>query len=426
VSIFSFLFIFAPEYNIHHLFMTSEIAYRNEAKNAIAVHQFLASIPEDLQRHIFKQIIEDSFAQVELLPHRDACSQFLTALKCHMLEPINELCGKLCDLLFDESQRQEVIDAFRCDGLDKMAAIELSQLPEIGRIIRTFDFFSFRGGTDVAAANNLEGGIFFLLCNSENLGDEVYVNNAFEGLGWLSLMENIFSKSDQSRLFFTLFKRWYVDGQILDVVFDTICNSKIVSIKRKLWNHLVSKCLDDARLCEIVNRRWEEFVAFNNVLSFATSYKFETNGRIDDNDDIEWVEPLFEMKNSDADYFKMYSYLVNDINILKGDECSEEQFKDLFSARDKRIKRVTFHVKNEKHCGALMALFYEMFKQNKSEFNSISTAQEFIEQKFRKSIKCLMLKKGEVIESNYNARNMNEGYGMLSKNKFKECHFLNR
>ena len=208
------------------------ISINVKAKNAVSVHRFLMSIPMDIQRHIFWQILGDAYSQSEFLPDEEALEQLVRALSAHYYEykwPVSELCDNL--FATETKELAAILQAGNLDQLSSALMADLS-LPSMKALFKEFRFFfiqdSLEGYTE-GAVNNLESMIVEMLIQANNIDTKPKLN-AFEKIGYLTLMANIFSKRDHIdfELFISMFYRWYCEGQILDVIFDTIYNSKNV------------------------------------------------------------------------------------------------------------------------------------------------------------------------------------------------------
>ena len=388
-----------------------------KAKRAISVFRFLSSIPRDLQRHVFYQILVDSYAQSEFLTHGRALRDLVTAISTHIFN--EEEIKKVCELLFPGKLSSKILTVIQAGDFEKLEDESQIRLPEIKDMLQVFAFFRWSGDGVLDLSNVIET-VEDLIAEDENKYSHISVEeNAFEKLGFLTLMSNTLERlSGQSEKLKPehkcLFVRWYCSGQILDVVFDTMLNSKVTTIKRMLLNHVEAECWNDSLLCEVVNERGNEFRAFNRMLApevtFVTMEKQEDDELVDplglpDEETLKALEtkkPVAEDSSDTADGFtRLFNELKNE-GILKSDETSLNDFKRIFTHPDgiNKIKRVRFHMKKEKRAASLLIFFYQLYN-----IEAYHGRPEFIE-KVIERLQILITRKKQEIETKGNKRNI--------------------
>ena len=351
------------------------------AKRAIAVFRFLSSIPESIQRHVFNQILEDAFAQSEFFTREHALKDLCKSLKAHIFN-VKDL-NDVCEILFPKDISTVVSTVIQTGDFEKLEEELPIQLPGKLNMLQAFSYFRWSGDGELDLSNMI-GSIEELIAalNGKVHAQEANDEYAFEKLGYLSLMLNSLERFEAGfadEKYRDIFVRWYCEGQILDVIFDTILNCKIISIKRWLWNHLVAGCEKNKTLCEVVNERWNEFRTFNNML--ATEITFVT---FELEEGYETAEPLGLPNDDVLNVLKLkngFEILYNEfitMGILKRDETSLNDFKMIFSNPDeiKEVKRVVFHMKFKQRVTSLLSFLLSIYHRKavklevKREFES--------------------------------------------------------
>ena len=368
-----------------------------KTKKAIAVFRFLYSIPEDILKHVFYQIIQDAYAQCEFLTRERAILHLAYAIDAHININDGGKIKKLCDILFPESVVISSVLLKR--DFEKISNAYPQPLPEKSKMLQVFDFFRHKGHIEIKPIEEL-----LIATRSKSLTPLV-TENVFDKLGFLTLMSSILEKRPSTEHYQGLLIKWYCEGQILDVVFDTILNSNSFSIKRLLWNHLQNQCWKDCILCQLANERWNEFRTFNRML--ASELDFKTAKKPEEE---ELVKPLglpnkdvlqaLEKKNG---FFLLYNALKN-MDILDPNETTLNDFKSIFSNLDEdnntNIRRVRFHMTNERKAASLIVYFWEDFYKTVYRGNSV----EFYDD-LRKCIRILVVRKK--VEQDSSGKNTN-------------------
>ena len=381
-----------------------------KAKRAISVFRFLSSIPKTLQHHMFYQIIEDANAQSEFLTYGRALRDLVTAISDHIFN--DKETKKVCELLFPGNLSSKILTVIQTGDFKKLEDGSQMRLPEKKDILQVFAFFRWSGDGMLNLSNLIEN-VEELIAEVENENTHINVEeSAFEKLGFLTLMSNTLERPKLEKK--CLFIRWYCNGQILDVVFDTIMNCKITSIKRMLLNHVKAECMKDSILCEVVNERWNEFRTFNRMLaheiSFSTMEMQEDNEQVEplglpDKDVLKALETKKPVAEDSLDLTDGFTKLFNELKnegILKSEETSVTDFKKIFSNPDgvNKIKRVRFHMKKEKRVASLLIFFYQLYN-----IEAYHGRSEFIE-KVIERLQILITRNNEEIETKGNKRNI--------------------
>ena len=385
---------------------------RTNAKKAIAVFGFLSSIPNQLQKHVFYHIIEDAFAQSVFLTPHEATKELVTAVGAHIYFKKQE--DVLLRHIFPNST-DEIVSALQKGEYDSSTDGLGLYLPEKRLMNDAFPYFKWNGDGKLDFSNmttEVEELIKKHFDEQKPYYDE---KNAFEKLGFLTLMMNVnkhLKYSEHATKYRSLFFKWYCDGQILDVVFDTITKSQITSVKRELLDYITERCLKDRRLFEVVNITWNEYRTFYNMIANKITFKTEDT-RVDD-DAIERVKPLglpdkdiYErMTQSDNYGFRcFYTYLVQN-QILNRDETEDIDFINIFSdeKKNKTIKRVAFHLKYKYNVNDLFHFIWQWYTEH-CHINGEKKTDFFV--RFKDCLKLLVLREGKEEEKNWDTKHLN-------------------
>ena len=338
------------------------------AKRAIAVFRFLSSLPESIQQHVFNQILEDAFAQSEFFTREHALNDLCTSLSVHVFN-VKDM-NDVCEILFPSDVSTMVSTVIQAGDFEKLEEELSIQLPGKLNMLQAFPYFRWSGNGELDLSNMIDSIEELIAARNRDVNAQVANDElAFEKLGYLSLMWSSLERFEDGFVdekYRDIFVRWYCEGQILDVVFDTLLNCKIFSIKRWIWNHLVAECKKDRTLCEVVNDNWNEFRTFNKML--ATEISFIT---IEKQEGYETVEPLGLPNDDVLNVLKLkngFEILYNEfikMGILKRDETSLNDFKMIFSNPDeiKKVKRVVFHMKFQKRATSLLSFLWDYYRK---------------------------------------------------------------
>lgn len=349
------------------------------AKRAIAVFRFLSSIPESIQQHVFNRILEDAFAQSEFFTREHALNDLCTSLSVHVFN-VKDM-NDVCEILFPSDVSTMVSTVIQAGDFEKLEEELPIQLPGKLNMLQAFPYFRWSGNGKLDLSNMIDSIEELIAARNRDVHAQVANDElAFEKLGYLSLMLNSLERFENGfadEKYRDIFVRWYCEGQILDVIFDTLLNCKVFSIKRWIWNYLVAECKKDKTLCEVVNERWNEFRTFNKMLAAEVSFV-----TIEKEEGFETAEPLGLPNDDVLNVLKLnngfeilYNEFIN-MEILRRDETSLNDFKMIFSdpSETKEVKRVVFHMKYQKRTTGLLSFLWDIYRKavelNKREFES--------------------------------------------------------
>lgn len=375
------------------------------AKRAIAVFRFLSSIPESIQQHVFNRILEDAFAQSEFFTREQALIDLCTALSVHVFN-VKDM-NDVCEILFPSDVSTVVSTVIQTGDFEKLEKQPV-QLPGKLNMLQAFPYFRWSGDGELDLSNMIDSIEELIAARNRDVHAQVANDElAFEKLGYLSLMMSSLERFEDGFVdekYRDIFVRWYCEGQILDVIFDTLLNCKVFSIKRWIWNYLVAECKKDKTLCEVVNERWNEFRLFNKMLAIEMSFV-----TIEKQEGYETAEPLglpnddvlnvLKLKNG---FEILYNEFIN-MGILKRDETSLNDFKMIFSNPNEynEIKKVVFHMNKENRMASLLLFFSYIYDKDDSK----EEQTRFIE-KAKENLKIMIIRTKEERESKGNLRNL--------------------
>ena len=373
----------------------------------MAVFRFVSSISDRLQKHMFYHIIEDAYAQSFFMAPQVAMKDLVKAISAHICYKTNE--ERLLRELF-ANNTTEIVTALNNGEHEGVTDGIKLELPDKRIMYDAFSYFKW-GGDGEPDLSHMNEHIEMLITQFvEENKQKSEEENAFEKLGFLTLIINVnrrLSKEVLAVKYRSIFFKWYCDGQILDVVFDTMMKSKITSVKRELLNRITEGCLKDRILCEVVNTKWNEYRTFNDMISERTRFKTEDTHSDDTDYAVERVEPLGQpdkdifakMKGINNDGFKLiYSYLVEN-NYLNKEETKDFEFIDIFtdSKDNKRIKRVVFHLEFEYNVNNLFYFFWYWYYKDYCKNNKLTKKEFFV--KFKNCLKLMVMRNSQEDET---------------------------
>lgn len=346
----------------------------NYKNTAIAVFNFITSIPKPLSLFVFKRIIDESYDIARIISHEEARQQLIYAM-CeyfNMEEKIDPICQYL-----DINKYYKEIDGLIEDKellMSKLSSIcNWGNLPPLEELVHAYSCYSISNlGNDWIT--NVDTAICYKLKNLvENNGID-YLNNenkylefdnCFLRLGYQMLFQNWYSNQSSS-CDDTLFINWYCKGEIMDVILYTIfdCNNSITSIA--LMEFLKKECKRNEYLAEVTQNRYDKLRQIKPQLGMLC-FEYEGEKKKNKTKSVYYLS-LGSIPKSKVDRNPISDDLMYKLyDCLEGEgylECGLEAFKNIFSDKHLRVKPIVW-----KEDVKSLANFLSILRAEESERN---------------------------------------------------------
>ena len=260
--------------NIMNTDASAEINHWTE--KAFSTYLFLSRLPSPLSNFVFKRIIDEAYSIASALP------------KAVRIDSVLEGISNAIDL--------------NCENfspLQEYLQIKVSEKNEIDSIIAQYDRREIKKGLcarfklwDLPAKEDL---VDAYLCFSQTVPDDDVIDNhkeivrnkltrllskygrkffekpkivklrPFQTLGYKTLFNEWFNDNtdqDMDLLFF----RWYCQGDLLNIVLDSIFRGESTTVSQIMWQYIKDACKKDYYLSELTKEQYNEYRRFNPTI----------------------------------------------------------------------------------------------------------------------------------------------------------------
>ena len=221
--------------------------YRN---TAVAVYNYLASLPDTLARSIYKQIVHEAYDIASCYPVQQIIPQLAEAISrfyninsseeanLHLSKYLGVDPYTLTRIIYNKEELEQTLQASRWESL-----------PPADNLLKAFECFSFLQTPVNAIYIDIWERLDKMMEPSQDEKQPVHPMyiNCFYKLGYLTALFNNEKEQNDELIF-----HWFCKGNILDIVFKNIWDNCNQQIATALYENLMAACknLDLARICD--------------------------------------------------------------------------------------------------------------------------------------------------------------------------------
>ena len=319
-------------------------------ETAFEVFWFLATMPTPLAEFVYKRIVDEAYSIASALPLEEAKNQLISSISENINtseDDINPICHFLGIDRYYKDVENSITDK---DALMKIFEKYCSwqNLPSAEGLVQSYSCFSIEITNTEWIAETKATLWNKLTSLTEIKGIDYFSNhntilikkNCFHRLGYLTLFMDWYSTKTPS-VNDIVFYNWYCQGELIDVVLDTIygCNNNIISKSLLAW--LIQQCENHQRLAEITQIRYDLLRQIRPQLGVQN---FDYKGEKKTNNTLLPVFALESIPKSstdaipiDSNSMKKLHYKLKEMSYIN---CSFTEFNSIFSSRCNKTKPI--------------------------------------------------------------------------------------
>lgn len=329
-----------------------------ETNRAIEVFNFIMKLPSPWAEFVFKRIVDDSYAIASVLSKQKA-KEYLILSICNTLQATQNI-DPICSYLGVISHYKEVdklvtdTDALR---LKLIEVCNFEQIPNREGLILSYSCFSIPYAGDDYVENMWEMirlKLMGILSKDRNdsAKEDCLKEYCFLKLGYKTLLEKWVCNCIPSS-YDSILVKWYCDGELIDIILDTIFKCEVTSVSQGLWNHLVYNCEQNPYLSQIVQQRYDRYQRFfpalgKYVFEYKGDKKMEYKGMVASLPCI----PTSYTNKTPIDDHKLYD--LYEMLCMRGElSCEFQSFKSAFSGETKTTQPIMW-LKGQKELASFL------------------------------------------------------------------------